>query len=136
MNSVHSSLLEVNCTEMGKLSGYLTREVFEINCSDFQHLDWGYAYDTDQTQLCNPGTKLIRVHTHDADIVPSVWRVKRCWAPRSACPRILWGNSYCRPGSLKRGWLQTGVVVSGDAFSCTYVCPRVENHSISIINEG
>ena len=42
------------CVEMGKLSGYPTWEVFEISCSIFK-----YPYDTDQTQICSHGTKLI-----------------------------------------------------------------------------
>ena len=33
-------------------------------------------------------------------------------------------------GSLRRGWLQTGVVVSGDALVCTDVRPRVDVISI------
>ena len=62
----------ITCTEMMKLSGYVTWEMFEIICSDFQVLhEGGYAYDTDHTKIHNPGTKLINTHTL------SVWRVQR-----------------------------------------------------------
>ena len=37
--------------------------------------------------------------------------------------------------SLKRGWLQTDVVVSGDVLWCTDVRPKVGNHSISVIHD-
>ena len=37
----------------------------------------GYAYDTDQTQIRSRGTKLIRIHTQDAEITLSMWMVNR-----------------------------------------------------------
>ena len=39
-------------------------------------------------------------------------------------------------GSLRHGWLQTGVAVSGDALWCTVVRSRVGNNFISLIHEG
>ena len=50
---------------------------------NFQVIFMGYVYDTDQTQIARPGTKLIKIHTHDADTTLSVWMVNRCGAPRS-----------------------------------------------------
>ena len=79
----------------------------------------GYAYDTDQTQICSPDTKLIRIHTPDADITLSTWTVNRCgtpWIPGEA--------AVVDRGSLKSGWLQSGFVVSGYALLRADVRPR------------
>ena len=63
---------------MCKFGGYPTWEVFEISCSIFKQFIMRYAYDTDHTQICSPDIKLIRIHTHDADITLSVWMVNQC----------------------------------------------------------
>ena len=39
-------------------------------------------------------------------------------------------------GSLRSGWLQAGLVVSGYALLCTDVRPRVSSHSVILIKEG
>ena len=91
-----------------------------------------YAYDTHQTQICSPGTKLIRIHTQDADIVLSGWTISR-----SSMGRGYSGEAHVVDrGSLRSGWLQTGLVVSGYALVCTDVRPRVDNYSIVLIKKG
>ena len=125
----------------------------------------GYAYDTDQTQLCSPKSKLIRTHSRDTDITLSGRTVNRCGAPRGGLPWILWGNPCCQPEftkkwlaadglrcqrvfslvhgcpsqdwySLRSGWLQPGFVVSGYSLLCTDVRPRVGIHSGVLVEEG
>ena len=77
----------------------------------------GYAYHTDQTQMCGPGTKLIRIYTQDAEITLSVRTVNRCRPPRSGCPRI----SCCRQGFTKK-WL------AADRPRCQRVCSLVHGY--------
>ena len=82
----------------------------------------GYGYDTDQTQICSPGTKLTRIHTQNADITLSMWTVNRCVAPRSGCPRIPWRSSYCRPRFANK-WL------AAHRYRCQRVCSLVHGCS-------
>ena len=116
-----SSRLE-NCTEMVKLCGYLTWELFEISCSDFQILYWGGRGVCLRHRL----TKILwsrhktDQHPHTgADIVLSVWRVQRYGADVHGCFGEALGAVR---GSPKRGWLQLDVgMLSGARMSVPWL---------------
>ena len=84
----------------------------------------GYAYDTVQTQICSPGTKLIRLHTRDADITLSVWRVNRCGVPQNAWPRI--------PRIVDQGFAKKWLAARCQrVYSLVHGCPSQGLYSLS-----
>ena len=96
----------------------------------------GYAYDTDQIQICSSGTKLNRINIQDDDIILSMWTVNRLGLHEADIRGFSGGASDVDRCKLRSGWMQTGFVVSGYALLCTDVRRRIGNHSIVLIKKG